>query len=86
MGRVGFKFGRWLGTIYLQKQLKPVKQKRRLFGRRSGDNALSRAYAGRRQLPDVAVDASCTASISARHGPEASASARSARRVAPGTR
>ncbi len=35
MGRVGFKFGRWLGTIYLQKQLKPVKQKRRLFGRRA---------------------------------------------------
>ncbi len=32
MGRVGFKFGRWLGTIYLQKELKPVK-KRRLFGR-----------------------------------------------------
>jgi L-amino acid N-acyltransferase YncA len=32
MGRVGFKFGRWLGTIYLQKELKPVKKKR-LFGR-----------------------------------------------------
>lgn len=32
MGRVGFKFGRWLGTIYLQKHLTPVK-KRRLFGR-----------------------------------------------------
>ncbi len=32
MGRVGFKFGRWLGTIYLQKQLKPVKKKRSLFG------------------------------------------------------
>jgi phosphinothricin acetyltransferase len=32
MGRVGFKFGRWLGTIYLQKSLKPVKKKRRLFG------------------------------------------------------
>ena len=32
MGRVGFKFGRWLGTIYLQKHLKPVK-KRGLFGR-----------------------------------------------------
>jgi phosphinothricin acetyltransferase len=32
MGRVGFKFGRWLGTVYLQKSLKPVK-KRRLFGR-----------------------------------------------------
>jgi hypothetical protein len=29
---VGFKFGRWLGTIYLQKHLKPVK-KSRLFGR-----------------------------------------------------
>ena len=27
MGRVGFKFGRWLGTIYLQKPLKPVKKK-----------------------------------------------------------
>lgn len=34
MGRVGFKFGRWLGTIYLQKSLKPVK-KRGLFSRRS---------------------------------------------------
>jgi L-amino acid N-acyltransferase YncA len=33
MGRVGFKFGRWLGTIYLQKELKPVKKKRGLFGR-----------------------------------------------------
>ncbi|PZU47825.1 MAG: N-acetyltransferase family protein [Microbacterium sp.] len=33
MGRVGFKFGRWLGTIYLQKQLKPKKRKRGLFGR-----------------------------------------------------
>lgn len=33
MGRVGFKFGRWLGTIYLQRQLKPVKRKRG-FGRR----------------------------------------------------
>lgn len=32
MGRVGFKFGRWLGTIYLQKSLSP-KKKRRLFGR-----------------------------------------------------
>jgi L-amino acid N-acyltransferase YncA len=32
MGRVGFKFGRWLGTIYMQKSLKPVK-KRSLFGR-----------------------------------------------------
>ncbi|MBN9178452.1 MAG: N-acetyltransferase [Microbacterium sp.] len=28
MGRVGFKFGRWLGTIYLQRQLTPVKKKR----------------------------------------------------------
>lgn len=27
MGRVGFKFGRWLGTIYMQKALKPVKKK-----------------------------------------------------------
>nr|WP_315266761.1 GNAT family N-acetyltransferase [Microbacterium lemovicicum] len=34
MGRVGFKFGRWLGTIYLQKHLKPKKQSRSLFGRR----------------------------------------------------
>jgi len=33
MGRVGFKFGRWLRTIYLQKQLKPVKKKRSLFSR-----------------------------------------------------
>ncbi|WP_127472748.1 GNAT family N-acetyltransferase [Microbacterium sulfonylureivorans] len=33
MGRVGFKFGRWLGTIYMQKELKPVKKKRGLFGR-----------------------------------------------------
>jgi len=32
MGRVGFKFGRWLGTIYLQKHLTPAK-KRGLFGR-----------------------------------------------------
>ncbi|MDN3496368.1 GNAT family N-acetyltransferase [Planococcus sp. APC 4015] len=32
MGRVGFKFNRWLGTITLQKSLTPVK-KRRLFGR-----------------------------------------------------
>ncbi|MDQ1127966.1 GNAT family N-acetyltransferase [Microbacterium sp. SORGH_AS_0888] len=32
MGRVGFKFGRWLGTVYLQKSLKPAKR-RRLFGR-----------------------------------------------------
>ena len=32
MGRVGFKFGRWLGTIYLQKHLKPVKKKS-LFSR-----------------------------------------------------
>ncbi|MHC2999300.1 GNAT family N-acetyltransferase [Microbacterium sp. HJ5] len=34
MGRVGFKFGRWLGTIYLQKELKPVKKpKKGLFSR-----------------------------------------------------
>ncbi|NYF15918.1 phosphinothricin acetyltransferase [Microbacterium sp. AK009] len=33
MGRVGFKFGRWLGTVYLQKSLKPVKKRRTLFGR-----------------------------------------------------
>ncbi|WP_194409041.1 GNAT family N-acetyltransferase [Microbacterium cremeum] len=31
MGRVGFKFGRWLGTIYLQKSIKPAKKG--LFGR-----------------------------------------------------
>lgn len=37
MGRVGYKFGRWLGTIYLQKQLTPVKRKRGLFGRRRPD-------------------------------------------------
>ncbi|WP_029149574.1 GNAT family N-acetyltransferase [Microbacterium indicum] len=35
MGRVGYKFGRWLGTVYLQKQLTPVKKKRGLFGRRA---------------------------------------------------
>lgn len=33
MGRVGFKFGRWLGTIYLQKHLTSKKKKRSLFGR-----------------------------------------------------
>jgi len=36
MGRVGFKFGRWLGTVYLQKQLKPRKKPgmlSRIFGR-----------------------------------------------------
>jgi L-amino acid N-acyltransferase YncA len=35
MGRVGFKFGRWLGTVYLQKSLTPVKQKKtsKIFGR-----------------------------------------------------
>lgn len=32
MGRVGFKFGRWLGTIYLQKSLKPASKG--WFGRR----------------------------------------------------
>lgn len=32
MGKVGFKFGRWLGTVYLQKSLKPVRR-RGLFGR-----------------------------------------------------
>lgn len=32
MGKVGFKFGRWLGTIYLQKHLAPAK-KRSLFRR-----------------------------------------------------
>ena len=34
MGRVGFKFGRWLGTISLQRQLDPKKQKRGFFWRR----------------------------------------------------
>lgn len=33
MGRVGFKFGRWLGTIYLQKHLKPLKKKSGFFRR-----------------------------------------------------
>jgi phosphinothricin acetyltransferase len=36
MGRVGFKFGRWLGVIYLQKELKPAKKqgaRKGLFGR-----------------------------------------------------
>ncbi len=32
MGRVGFKFGRWLGTVYLQKSLKPAR--RSWFARR----------------------------------------------------
>ncbi len=36
MGRVGFKFGRWLGTVYLQKSLSPKKKtgrvRRALFG------------------------------------------------------
>jgi len=35
MGKVGFKFDRWLGTVYLQKQLSPVRKPgvlRRLFG------------------------------------------------------
>jgi len=33
MGRVGFKFGRWLGTVYMQKSLSPKKKKRGLFSR-----------------------------------------------------
>lgn len=36
MGRVGFKFGRWLGVIYMQKSLRPTKKssaKKGLFGR-----------------------------------------------------
>ena len=34
MGKVGFKFGRWLGTIYLQKSLTPAKKpKKTLFAR-----------------------------------------------------
>ncbi|MFG6401972.1 GNAT family N-acetyltransferase [Microbacterium sp. P04] len=33
MGRVGFKFGRWLGVVYLQLSVpKPKQKKRRLFG------------------------------------------------------
>ncbi|WP_105565963.1 GNAT family N-acetyltransferase [Microbacterium halophytorum] len=32
MGRVGYKFGRWLGTVYLQKSLRP-RRRRGLFGR-----------------------------------------------------
>ncbi|MBP2436287.1 GNAT family N-acetyltransferase [Microbacterium amylolyticum] len=36
MGRVGFKFDRWLGVVHLQKQLTPKakQEKRGLFGRR----------------------------------------------------
>jgi hypothetical protein len=34
MGRVGFKFGRWLGVVNMQKSLKPKKQKRGLLGRK----------------------------------------------------
>lgn len=33
MGRVGFKFGRWLGTVYMQKSLESRKKKRGLFSR-----------------------------------------------------
>lgn len=33
MGRVGFKFGRWIGTIYLQKHLDQKKKRRSLFRR-----------------------------------------------------
>ena len=34
MGRVGFKFGRWLGVVYLQLSLPKLKKQRpRLFGR-----------------------------------------------------
>lgn len=33
MGRVGFKFGRWLGVVNMQKSLKPKKQRRGLLGR-----------------------------------------------------
>lgn len=33
MGRVGYKFGRWLGTVTLQKQLHPVARRRGWFGR-----------------------------------------------------
>jgi L-amino acid N-acyltransferase YncA len=34
MGKVGFKFGRWLGVVNMQKSLKPKKQKRGLLGRK----------------------------------------------------
>ncbi|WP_125132559.1 GNAT family N-acetyltransferase [Microbacterium sp. 10M-3C3] len=32
MGRVGFKFGRWLGVVYLQKSIPKLKKKRGLLG------------------------------------------------------
>ncbi|WP_022880257.1 GNAT family N-acetyltransferase [Microbacterium sp. B19] len=32
MGRVGFKFGRWLGVVYLQKSIPSKKKRRKLFG------------------------------------------------------
>lgn len=35
MGRVGHKFGRWLGTIYMQKSLEQKKRFRGLFSARS---------------------------------------------------
>ncbi|GGH47669.1 GNAT family N-acetyltransferase [Microbacterium album] len=40
MGKVGYKFGRWLGTVYLQKQLRPAKRPgllQRIFGGDDGD-------------------------------------------------
>lgn len=38
MGRVGYKFGRWLGTVYLQKSLAP-RRRRGLFRRRWRESA-----------------------------------------------
>lgn len=35
MGRVGHKFGRWLGTIYMQKSLEQKRRFRSLFSQRS---------------------------------------------------
>lgn len=34
MGRVGYKFGRDLGTVYMRRVLKPTGRRRRLFGSR----------------------------------------------------
>ncbi len=39
MGRVGFKFGRWLGVVNMQRSLKPVKKKRLGRGSRSDTTA-----------------------------------------------
>ncbi|MBN9154292.1 MAG: N-acetyltransferase [Microbacterium sp.] len=39
MGRVGFKFGRWLGVVNMQRSLKPVKKRRLGRGSRSDTTA-----------------------------------------------